>query len=134
MASFMRPFESQAYAAFRIVTGLVFLWHGTQKLFGFPAALPPGVTLPLQLKIGGVIELVCGALIMIGLFTRYAAFLASGTMAVAYFQFHWKLQFAHKMFFPLVNMGEDAVVYCFVFLFIACRGAGVWSVDRKRGE
>jgi putative oxidoreductase len=135
--SFAKPLaklEPTAYAVLRIVIGFLFLWHGTQKLFGFPAALPPGVTLPLQLKIGGVIELVCGALIMIGLFTRYAAFLASGTMAVAYFQFHWKLQFAHKMFFPLVNMGEEAVVYCFVFLFIACRGAGAWSVDRKLGE
>jgi putative oxidoreductase len=81
-----------------------------------------------------VIELVGGSLIMFGLFTRYAAFLCAGMMAVAYFQFHWKLQFGNKMFFPLVNMGEDAVVYCFVFLFIACRGAGAWALDRKRGE
>lgn len=124
--------EPQAYALFRIVLGLLFLCHGTQKMLDWP--VPIGVELDTQAQIGGVIEIIGGALIMIGLFTRYAAFLCSGMMAVAYFQFHWKLQFAHKLFVPLVNLGEAAVFYCFAFLFIACRGAGVWSVDRKRGE
>jgi putative oxidoreductase len=84
-----------------------------------------------QLWIGGVIELGTGLMIATGFVTRWAAFLASGTMAVAYFQFHWKAQFDSN-FFPAINRGESAVVYCFLFLFIACKGAGVWSVDNRR--
>jgi len=128
----LAKYEPQAYAVLRIVVGFLFIWHGTQKLFDFPVAVP--MKLPMQLQIGGVIELVGGALIMVGLFTRYAAFICCGMMAVAYFQFHWKLKFGHYLFFPLVNQGEEAVVYCFVFLLIACRGAGVWALDRNRGE
>jgi putative oxidoreductase len=128
----LATYEPQAYAVLRIVVGFLFIWHGAQKLFDFPTAIP--FKLPLQLQIGGVIELVGGVLIMVGLFTRYAAFICCGMMAVAYFQFHWKLKFAGYLFLPLVNQGEDAVIYCFVFLLIACRGAGAWSLDRKRGE
>ena len=128
----LSKYEPEAYAVLRIVVGFLFIWHGTQKLFDFPVAVP--MKLPMQLQIGGVIELVGGALIMVGLFTRYAAFICCGMMAVAYFQFHWKVHFDHYLFLPLVNQGEEAVVYCFVFLLIACRGAGAWSLDRKRGE
>ena len=81
-----------------------------------------------QIWVGGVIELVCGVLIALGLFTRYAAFLASGTMAVAYAQFHWKFAFDRE-FFPAVNGGELAALYAVVFLFMACHGAGAFSVD-----
>jgi putative oxidoreductase len=124
-------FEPAAYALLRIVAGFLFMWHGIGKVFGF---LGPKMELGSQLWIGGVIELIGGALIMIGLFTRYAAFIASGTMAVAYFQFHWKLHFADYAFLPAVNMGEAAVLYCFLFLFIAAKGAGKLSLDGKRGE
>jgi putative oxidoreductase len=128
---FLSRFEPAAYALFRLVAGLLFLVHGTQKLFGWPP-MPPDHAIHRfsQAWFAGVIELVCGALIAIGLFTRPAAFLASGTMAVAYFQFHWKLQLDHLKWLPQVNMGEAAVLYCFVFLLIACRGAGPYSVER----
>lgn len=127
MAAFMRGYESQTYAALRIVTGLVFLWHGSQKLFGFPVPMP--VEAPTSiLYVAGPIELVGGALVMIGLFTRWAAFLCSGLMAAAYWMAH-----GTKALFPLENGGELAVLYCFVFLFLSARGAGIWSVDGSRG-
>jgi len=125
MAPFMRPFESQAYAAFRIVTGLLFLWHGTQKLFGFPEEVPEAPTFVLY--VAGPIELVGGVLVMIGLFTSWAAFLCSGLMAAAYWLAH-----GTKALFPLQNGGELAALYCFAFLLISARGAGIWSVDGSR--
>ena len=82
---------------------------------------------------GGLIELIGGVLMAIGAFTRCAAFVCSGTMAVAYTQFHWKLDFG-RGFFPVINKGELALLYAFLFLYIACRGAGIWSVDRWRGH
>jgi putative oxidoreductase len=117
-----------AFAMLRIVAGALFLCHGTQKLFGWP---PGGhiVALASQLGVGGVIEIVCGALVALGLFARPAAFLTSGTMAVAYVQYHWKLAFADAEWLPAVNRGELAVMYCFVFLFIAAHGAGSASLD-----
>ena len=125
-------FETISYAALRIVAGFMFLWHGTQKLFSVPVAKSmPEVW--SQKWVGGVIELVAGALIMAGLFTRPAAFLASGTMAVAYFQFHWKGALGMDLL-PLVNRGELAALYCFVFLFIWVRGAGPISIDRQLGR
>lgn len=117
------------YAVLRIVCGLLFAVHGMQKLLGFLTDQQPPVM--SQIWIGGVIELVGGAMIALGVFTRWAAFIASGTMAVAYFQFHWKFQFDSN-FFPVMNGGELAVVYSFVFLYIACQGAGPWSVDAGR--
>jgi putative oxidoreductase len=127
--------QAAAFAALRIVAGALFMVHGTQKLFGFPP-MPPGmphVELASQIGIGGIIELVCGALIALGLLTRPAAFLASGTMAVAYFQFHWKLHFEHLQWLPSVNMGEPAVLYCFIFLMFAAMGGGLYSLDARRG-
>lgn len=123
----LRPHAEKAYAVLRIVTGFMLMFHGLQKIFGVLAQSQPPVM--SQLWIGGIIELLCGPLIGLGALTSYAAFLASGTMAVAYTQFHWKLAFdAH--FFPIVNQGELAVAYAFLFLYFACRGGGLWSVDR----
>jgi len=116
------------YAALRILTGLLFAFHGLQGLFGILLPFPtPDVG--SQAWFGAVIELVTGACIAAGLLTRPAAFLASGTMAVAYIQFHWKLAF-DATFFPAVNQGEPALVYAFLFLYIACRGPGRASLDR----
>lgn len=122
MAAFMKPYEPQTYALMRIMAGLLFLWHGSQKLFGFPAESPDAPAHVLY--VAGPIELVGGALVCIGLFTRWAAFLCSGLMAGAYWMAH-----GMNHLFPLVNRGEMAALYCFVFLFIAARGAGIWSVD-----
>jgi putative oxidoreductase len=123
-------YEGATYAVLRIVTGLLFSVHGFQKVLGwFGAQGQPPVG--SQVWIGGVIELACGLLIALGLLTRPAAFLASGTMAVAYFQFHWKLATENFAWIPVVNKGELAVVYCFLFLFMAARGAGPASLDSR---
>jgi putative oxidoreductase len=124
--------QSLAGLALRLVSGAMFAFHGAQKIFGVlsPPAMHPAVG--SQLWIGGIIELVGGALIAIGLFTRPAALLASGTMAVAYFQFHWKLQMNEWKFLPAINQGELAALYCFVFLVFAVSGAGPVSIDRLR--
>jgi putative oxidoreductase len=126
--------EVPAYAALRIVAGAMFTFHGAQKILGWFAA-HPGPAMGTQLWLGGVIELVAGALIALGLFTRAAAFLAAGTMAVAYTQFHWKLDLTNFAWLPIVNKGELAALYCFVFLFVVARGPGAVSVDaaRRRG-
>lgn len=112
----------------RIVVGFLFAFHGCQKVLGILSEFHPPVG--SQLWIGGVIELVGGLAIMLGIGTRWAAFICSGEMAVAYFQFHWKFQMGPQ-FFPAINKGELAVLYCFLFLYIACRGAGKWSLDRE---
>lgn len=129
LARFLEPRTEAVYAALRIVAGLLFSMHGMQKILGLLTEQQPAVG--SQLWIGGLIELVAGLLIAAGLLTVWAAFLASGTMAVAYFQFHWKFAFDSN-FFPIVNRGEMAVIYCFLFLYIACRGAGIASVDGAR--
>ncbi len=115
-----------AYAAMRIVVGLLFACHGAQKLLGVLG----GHRMPLASQFGaaGVIELFGGVLIAIGFLTSFAAFIASGEMAVAYFQNH-----APRGWFPIQNQGELAAVYCFVFLYIATRGAGVGGIDRGPG-
>jgi putative oxidoreductase len=120
--------QEPAYAALRIVAGLMFSLHGAQKILGWLTTRPTAAV-GSQSWVGGVIELVGGVLIAVGLFTRAAAFLASGTMAVAYVQFHWKLDLTAFKWLPIVNRGELAALYCFVFLFIAARGAGLASVD-----
>ncbi len=123
----MKP-EPYAYAILRIVAGAMFMMHSLSKLFDWRGG---GKAVFSQLWFGGVIELVCGTLIAIGLFTRPAAFLASGTMAVAYVQYHWKLDLASSKLWPIVNKGETALLYCFLFLYIASRGAGILSVGRR---
>ncbi|HEX8440888.1 DoxX family protein [Archangium sp.] len=125
---FLEPRVEAAYTFLRIVAGLMFAFHGVQKLFGVLTEFQPPVG--SQLWLGGLIEFVTGLAIAAGAFTVWAAFLASGTMAVAYIQFHWKLGFGAQ-FFPAVNKGELALLYCLLFLYIACRGAGRWSVDRR---
>ncbi|HEV2747100.1 MAG TPA: DoxX family protein [Allosphingosinicella sp.] len=114
-------------AVLRIVAGLIFLEHGTQKLLGWPPGDYAGIPLDSMPAYAGVIELVAGLLITIGLFTRPAAFVASGTMAVAYWMAH-----APQNPFPLNNGGDAAILYCFVFLYLVFAGAGPWSVDALR--
>jgi putative oxidoreductase len=123
--------QEHAFTLVRVVAGLMFSFHGAQKILGIMTASQPRVG--SQLWVGGVIELVGGVVIALGLFTRCVAFVASGTMAVAYTQFHWKLALGDR-FFPAVNKGELALLYCVLFFFIACRGGGPWSLDaRMRG-
>jgi putative oxidoreductase len=119
-------FSAQTFALLRIVAGLMFAMHGTQKLFGWPP-MPAGMNGPLPplMKVAGGIELVCGLLIVVGFFTGIAAFIASGEMAAAYFMGHA----TNGPFWPLENKGELAVLYCFVWLFVAAHGAGIWSID-----
>ena len=119
--------QPQLLALLRIFTGLLFLEHATQKFFAFPAPFPMPGPLPPLLVAAGVIELVAGVLVTLGLFTRLAAFVAGGEMAVAYFIGH-----ASKGFWPAVNMGEAAILYCFIFLYLAAAGAGAWSIDSAR--
>jgi putative oxidoreductase len=127
----LEPRAETAYSVLRIVSGLMFSFHGMQKIFGVLTNFQPPVG--TQLWIGGIIELLGGLAIAAGAFTSCAAIVASGTMAVAYVQFHWKLA-GGAQFFPTVNQGELAVVYAFLFLFIACRGGGKWSVDQWRSR
>jgi putative oxidoreductase len=127
---FLEPKVDIAYTLLRVVSGVLFSIHGMQKVFGVLSQGKPPVG--SQIWIGGVIELVTGLAIAAGAWTPWAALLASGTMAVAYIQFHWKFDFG-AAFFPVVNKGELAVIYSFLFLYIACRGAGPHSVDRRLG-
>ena len=126
MSNFIGRFSAQTYALLRIVAGFLFMWHGAQKLFSFPTAASYKAPAHI-LYIAGPIELIGGALVMIGLFTRSTAFLCSGLMAAAYWMVH-----GSKTFWPLLNGGELAALYCFVFLFIAAQGPGIWSADRSR--
>jgi putative oxidoreductase len=124
---FMKSFVPQTYALLRIVTGLLFIWHGTQKLFGFPLPAPG---LPAFIVyIAGAIEFIGGLLVMIGLFTHWAAFLCSGLMAAAYWMVH-----GTQALFPIENKGELAALYCFVFLYLSARGSGIWSIDAALGK
>ena len=115
------------FSTLRIIAGAMFMCHGIQKLFGF--MLPHAVPAFSQLWIGAVIELVAGTLIALGLFARPAAFIASGQMAVAYFQYHWGFHFDRRIL-PIATGADDTVLYCFWFLYIAARGAGAASLDR----
>jgi putative oxidoreductase len=123
---FLGPYTEIIYAAFRIVFGLLFASHGAQKIFGVLGGQKAGE--PLMMA-AGWIELLGGLLIAIGLFTSIAAFIASGEMAVAYFMVH-----APNGWWPLVNQGETAVLYCFAFLYIAARGGGRYSIDGARAK
>ena len=119
---FISKYETQIYAILRVVAGFLFLWHGSQKLFGYP---PAGHEIPLFIVlIAGPIEFFGGLLVMTGLWTRWAAFICSGEMAYAY----WSVHGIHALL-PFVNFGELALIYCFLFLFISARGSGIFSVD-----
>jgi putative oxidoreductase len=127
MDKILGRFSSYIYSILRIVAGLMFACHGAQKILGFPGGKPPITNFASIPGASGIIELVCGILIAIGLLTSIAAFIASGEMAVAYFLMH-----AKSSFWPLINHGELAILYCFLFLYIASTGAGIWSVDSVR--
>ena len=120
--------QPQLLALLRIVTGLLFLEHATSKFLAFPVPFPVQ-PLPTLLFAAGVIELVAGVLVTLGLFTRLAAFIASGEMAVGYFMMHFP-----RSPWPVANMGEAAILFCFVFLYLAAAGAGAWSVDAARAR
>lgn len=111
----------------RIMAALLFMEHGTMKLLGFPASDNPGPALFSLIGLAGLLELVGGALLVLGLFTRPVAFILSGQMAVAYFMAH-----APQSFFPIKNGGESAILFCFVFLYLFAAGAGPWSLDAAR--
>jgi len=116
----------------RVVAASMFILSGTMKLFAFPAGVPPdGGTIPLmsQIGLGAILEAFGGGLLLVGLFTRPVAFLLAGEMAVAYFQFH-----AQQGFWPTMNGGVPAVLYCFIWLYFSAGGAGPWSLDSKRGK
>jgi len=124
----LEKYADYAYALLRIVAGFLLAFHGSQKILGFLSEFRPPVW--SQLWIGGIIELVGGLLIGLGLMTRGAAFICSGMMAVAYIQYHWKFQLGSQIF-PAINKGELAIMFCLVFLYIACRGGVKWSIDKK---
>lgn len=126
MEKYLGKFSSQLYSILRIVAGFMFMMHGTQKLFGWPGERDT-VELFSLTGAAGIVEITGGLLIMIGLIASIAAFICSGEMAVAYFKAH-----ASQHWNPLLNEGELAVLYCFLFLFIAARGAGMWSLDAAR--
>ena len=116
----------------RIVAAFMFILAGTMKLFAFPVGMPPdnSTAQPMtQVWIGGVLETFGGLLLLLGLFTRPVAFLLAGEMAVAYFQFH-----APQSFYPIVNHGEPAVLYCFIWLYLSAAGPGPWSIDAMRSR
>ena len=126
----LKQYADHTYALLRIVSGFMFAFHGVQILFGALSPMPTPPPIGSQTWFGGVIELVGGLAVMLGFQTRLAAFLCSGTMAVAYFQFHWKFQLGAQIF-PAVNQGEPAALYSFIFLFIACQGGVQWCLDKK---
>jgi putative oxidoreductase len=123
MAQALAPWRPRVLSILRIVVALLFLEHGTVKLLGWPG--PGPANLSTLLYCAALIEIIGGALVAVGLFTRLAAFIMSGEMAFAYFMSH-----APRNFFPILNAGDGAILYCFIFLYIATAGAGAWSLDR----
>lgn len=121
----LSQYQPYALAALRVIAALLFLEHGTQKLFGFPAFQMEG-PLPTMLLIAALLEVVGGLLILVGFFTRPVAFILSGQMAVAYFTAH-----APKSFFPVLNGGDAAILFCFIFLYLVFAGPGAFSVDKR---
>jgi putative oxidoreductase len=128
MERILGPYSPYLYAVLRIVVGFLFACHGAQKLFGVLGGLgPSGESAPILSLMGfaGLIEFFGGVLIMVGWLTGYVAFIASGQMAAAYFMGHYP-----DGFWPILNNGELPVLFCFIFLYMASKGAGVWSIDR----
>ena len=120
------PWTAKALSVLRIVSALCFLEHGTGKMLGFPVlpSIPPMYSLAWY---GGIFELIGGALLLVGLFSRPVAFLLSGEMAVGYFYSHFP-----RSFFPVISGGDAAILYCFIFLYLVFAGPGPWSIDAKR--
>ena len=119
----------QLLSTLRIVAAAMFMLAGTMKIFAFPAGIPPNggtAVFGTEVWVGGILEVACGALLLVGFFTRPAAFLMSGQMAVAYFQFHFP-----QSFWPTLNGGMAAALYCFVWLYLSAAGPGPWSLDAK---
>ena len=126
----MTAWSPRILSILRIVAALLFMEHGLMKLLHFPIAQPGAPDpLPTMLLIAALIEIVGGALLALGLFTRPVAFICAGQMAAAYFIAH-----APSGFWPGVNGGSEAILYCFIFLYLACAGPGVWSLDARRGR
>ena len=125
MNEFLNSWSPRILSVLRIITGFLFLWHGSQKLFGYPPSPQGGGELSGMILVAGILEFFGGVLFLVGFLTRPVAFLLSGLMAVAYFMAH-----APGGFLPLVNRGELAVLYCFVFLYFVFSGAGAWSLDK----
>jgi putative oxidoreductase len=124
--TWLSRWQPQLLGVLRIVTGLLFLEHGLSKFFGFPVPFPVH-PLPTLLIAAGVIECAAGVLVTVGFFTRIAAFIAAGEMAVAYWMQHFP-----KSPWPIANMGEAAILFCFIFLYLAAAGPGAWGVDSAR--
>ena len=124
MRAYLAPWSPKLLSILRIVTGFLFIAHGTQKWFSFPGPRQQPVELMSSVGVAGALELVGGALMILGLFTRSTAFILSGLMAFAYFMAH-----APNGFWPLVNRGELGALYSFLFLYLAAAGAGPWSID-----
>jgi putative oxidoreductase len=127
IAKHLGPWRPQLLSILRIITALLFLEHATAKLFGFPASQMPAAAVFSAFWWIGILELVGSVLLVVGFFTRLAAFILSGEMAIAYFVAH-----APHSFFPLLNGGEAAILFCFVFLYIAAAGPGAWAIDSSR--
>ncbi len=129
VASKWSSWAPQLLSLLRIVLAFVFITAGTTKMFGVPTVMPGGGTVPMwsQMWIGAVLEIVGGTLLLVGLFTRPVAFVLAGEMAVAYFQFHYPTSF-----WPTVNQGMPAMLYCFWWLYVSAAGAGPWSLDALR--
>lgn len=126
---FLRPYTPQLLSVLRIMSGLLVLQHGTAKYLSIPVGPMNNASPTTMSGAAGVIELVFGTLLVVGLFTRFSAFILSGMCAVAYFYSH-----APRGFYPLLNGGELAALYSFVFLYLAAAGAGPWSIDRAMGK
>ena len=123
----LTPHAPQVLSVLRIVSGFIFLLHGTQKLFGFPPSARPSPELFSMMGVAGMLEMVGGVLLILGLFTRPTAFVMSGLMASAYFIAH-----APRSIFPTLNGGDAAILYCFIFLYLVFAGPGPWSLDARR--
>lgn len=143
MENFMKRYEGQTYALLRMVTGFLFLFHGSRWLVGFPGGGEPFVGPWHIVYIAAPILLFGGLLVCVGLYTRWAAFLSAGLMACAYWMAYGKKAFVAPadggeaslmMLLPYLNKGELATMFCFAFLFIASRGSGIWSIDSARGK
>lgn len=127
MSERLSLYRPQALAALRIMTALQFIEHGTQKFFNFPPAAEPFGELTLLIGVAGLLEMIGGGLVLIGLFTRPAAFVLSGFMAVAYFMAHMPMDF-----WPVNNRGDAAISFCFIFLYLVFAGPGAFALDNRR--